>query len=83
MPSMPLSSYPLCSSQEVMDALAKCGTYPGESRTVTHASVLRVAEDGRLVRTVVLLGKEEINRLTLKRILEGLEIPLEAFKSAL
>ena len=83
MPSARLSEYPLCSSKEFVNTLLRLGVKQGKRKKGTHASFFRETEDGRLIEGIVLVGKREIKRLTLKSMLEKLEIPLEDFKQEL
>ena len=84
MPSAaPLSSYPLLSSKQIITVISKLGARPGKSKRGSHASYIRTTPDGRTLVATVLLGRKEMRRGALKRILEGLEISLEDFKDAL
>ena len=82
-PSIPLSKIPLISSDRVIRAIMRLGCYQGETRRGSHVSYHRRRDDGEILTTVVIIGKREMARKTLRGILYGLEIPLADFVKAL
>ena len=79
MPSIPLSRLPLCSSHQIITAIERLEAYPGESKRGSHASYHRRTSDGRMVTGVVVLGRREVPKTTLKGLLTNLDISLEDF----
>ena len=82
MPSIPLSKLPLISSDKVIKALVRLDCSQGSSRTGSHVAYQRRTIDGRVATTVVIVGKREMAKMTLRGILYGLEIPVEDFLEA-
>ena len=78
---MTSAQIPLCSSREVTAALERLGAWHVRTRG-SHATYARMTPNGRRI-TQVILGKREIPRGTLRSILAGLDIPVEAFRQAL
>lgn len=72
---------PLCSSREITGALERLGAWHVRTRG-SHATYARMTPNGRRV-TQVILGRREIPRGTLRAILAGLEIPIDAFRQVL
>ncbi len=83
MPDIPLSRLPLCSSRQVVAAIERLGAYPGKKKRGSHASYHRRTPDGRIRTGVVILGRKEMPKSTLRGILISLDIPLGDFLSNL
>ena len=80
---MSFSELPLCSSRQLIAALGRLGAYPGKTGKGSHASYNRKTRDGRILTAVVVLGKKEVPKSTLRRILSGLEISASDFLAEL
>lgn len=80
---MRFSQLPLCSSNQIVAALERLGAYRGRSGKGSHAPYHRENRDGRTLTAVVVLGRREVPKGTLRGILQGLDIPLEDFLEAL
>ena len=76
---MSFSELPLCSSRQLIAALGRLGASPGKTAKGSHASYNRKTQDGRILTAVVILGRKEIPKGTLRRILSNLEIPVSDF----
>ena len=85
LPNIPLSRLTLISSRQLLKMLARLDVVreEGTSRSGTHAAYIREMPDGRVLRTIVVLGKKQVARRTLRDILYDLEITLEDFRKAL
>ena len=80
---IPLSKIPIRSSREVVRALERLGAKLMKAGRGSHALYCRETVDGHLVTATVIRDRREMDRRTLRRILEGLEISLEDFLQAL
>ena len=80
---MAFSRLPLCSSNEVISALERLGAYAGRAKRGSHASYHLRGRDGRIRTGVVILGKREIPKGTLRYLLKNLDISVEDFLEAL
>ena len=79
---MAFSQLPLCSSRQLVSALERLGCYQGRTGKGSHVIYFRKLPDRTLVSPVV-LGRSEVPRGTLKKILDLLEISPEEFKGKL
>ncbi len=77
------SELPLRSSLEVIAALIRLGCYEGKEKAGSHLLLHRQTPDGRTVTGVVVLGKREIPKGTLRNALKQLEIDASDFLEAL
>lgn len=70
---------PLCSSREIVNALKRAGCTEAKTKgNGSHLAMVRVTEERKYV-TVVVLGKKEVPRGTLKDILEKAGLTVEEF----
>ena len=79
---MQFSRLPLCSSDEIVRALNRLGCIPLKAKGGSHQSFGREA-GGRVLIGVVVVGKRQVPKGTLKSIFTSLEITLEEFLNAL
>ncbi|MYC38028.1 MAG: addiction module toxin, HicA family [Chloroflexi bacterium] len=79
---MQFSRLPRCSSNELINALYRLGCYRGRATRGSHQLFHRDA-DGRTLTGVVVLGKREVPRRTLRNVLEQLQISPEDLRDAL
>ena len=75
---MQFSRIPVLSSNEVVRVLERLGCYQGKSGKSSHLSYHRIV-NGRTFTGVVVLGRKEIPKGTLKNILTQLSISLDEF----
>ena len=80
---MPFSELPLCSSNQALKALERLHVYRGPVKKGSHQSVYRDIPGGGRRVAVVVLGKREIPKGTLRNILRLLEISPKEFLAAL
>ena len=80
---MSFSQLPLCSSKQIVAAIRRLGARPGKTKHGSHASYNRTMPDGRTLTAVVILGRKEVPKSTLQRILRSLEIMPEEFTAVL
>lgn len=74
---------PLCSSREIVNALIRAGFTEATTKgRGSHLSMVRATEERTYV-TVVVLGKREVPRGTLKDIIEKAGLTVEEFVSYL
>jgi predicted RNA binding protein YcfA (HicA-like mRNA interferase family) len=73
-----VSPLPLCSSEQVIRVLERCGFSRGPKSPGSHQAFIKGTPRGKIV-TVVVLGKREVPRGTLKDILERAHISKEQF----
>ena len=73
---------PLCSSREVEAAIKRLGFSKDRSTAGSHQCYSR-AIDGRTYTTVVRIGKKQLPRGTLRKILELGNIGMQEFVAAL
>ena len=76
---MALSRIPICSSDEIIRALERLGCYRSRAGKGSHQPFHRRVGD-RILTGVVVLGRREVPKGTLRNILAQLEIPLEEFQ---
>lgn len=73
-----MARLPLCSSQQVINALQRAGFRPASSSPGSHLTMeKRTAR--RVIITVVVMGKKEVPRSTLKAILKQAELSQKDF----
>ncbi len=77
------SNLPLRSSAQVIRALRRLGCYQVPKANGSHSLYKRDLPDGRTVMTVVIVGRQEVPKGTLRRILQELEITADEFRRAL
>lgn len=77
-----MSKLPLCSSDEVIRALERAGFRPVRRSRGAHLAMSKRVGD-RVVTTVVVLGKREVPRGTLRNILRLAELSNEQFVALL
>jgi predicted RNA binding protein YcfA (HicA-like mRNA interferase family) len=73
---------PLCSSKQVIAAFTRMGFVEAHKRG-SHLTMTRAREAGRRQTVVVMMGKREIPRGTLRKELKREGIPVEEFIDAL
>ena len=72
---------PLLSSRKIVNALERLDCYEvDESASGSHKSYARDMPDGRRLTAIVVVGKAEVTRGTLRKILESLELDLDEFR---
>ncbi|MBI2433400.1 MAG: type II toxin-antitoxin system HicA family toxin [Candidatus Hydrogenedentes bacterium] len=74
-----MSKLPLCSSAQVEAVLKRLGFKEVKRGKGSHRPYAKVSKDGKVLATVLVLGKKEIPRGTLKSILELAGISPEEF----
>ena len=79
---MQFSRLPRCSSSELVNALYRLGCYRGKTTRGSHQLFHRDA-GSRILTGVVVLGKRELPRGTLKSVLEQLDISPDELRDAL
>ena len=62
-----------------MSTLERLGCYAGKAKKGSHLSIHRDKLDGHTLTSVLVLGRRQVPKGTLKSILVGLDIPLEEF----
>jgi predicted RNA binding protein YcfA (HicA-like mRNA interferase family) len=78
-----VSEPPLCSSRQIVQALQRAGFAPVRRSRGSHQTFVRRLPDGSKRITVVVLGKREVPRGTLRRILERAGLTSEEFQALL
>jgi predicted RNA binding protein YcfA (HicA-like mRNA interferase family) len=73
-----MSKLPLCSSDQIVSALKRAGFQPASSHPGSHLIMQRWTGK-RTITTIVVLGKKEVPRYTLKNILKQAELSGPAF----
>ena len=81
-PPVQFSRLPRCSSGELVNALYRLGCYRGRATRGSHQLFHREV-GGRILTGVVVLGKRELPRGTLKSVLEQLQISPDELSNAL
>ena len=69
---------PLLPSRKIVKALERLGCYEVKT-TGSHASYARDLPDGSCLTAIVIVGKSEVTRGTLQKILDGLKLDLAEF----
>ncbi|MGI8553575.1 MAG: type II toxin-antitoxin system HicA family toxin [Dehalococcoidia bacterium] len=74
---------PLCSSNDVINALQRAGFTPARSASCSHQFMVRELMDGTKRTATVVLGKKEIPRFTLRGILRQANMTEDEFRELL
>lgn len=74
-----VTELPLCSSNDVIRALARAGFRPARRAKGSHKAWVRERPDGGKNVTIVVLGRREIVRTTLRDIIEKAGLGEEEF----
>jgi len=79
-----MAKLPLCSSGQLVAVLKRAGFSPKKQsgrkkKGSSHQTWIKEVPSGEMIVTVVVLGKKEIRRGTLKDILKQAEIPHDEF----
>lgn len=69
-----MAKLPLCSSKQVCGVLERVGFECLKKKAGSHQSYVRELPDGRKISVVVIIGKKEMTRGTLKRLLARAEL---------
>ena len=80
-PPIPFSKLPLISSDKLVKALLRLDYLDG-ARHGSHVTYLRERENGCIASAVVIIGRHEIPKGTLRKILASLEIDEDEFRDA-
>ena len=81
---MGFGQVPLCSSRRIIAALERLGCYPGRAKGGSHVSDhRRQPSTERTLTAVVIIGRKEVPRGTLRNILMSLDISVDDFMVAL
>ena len=78
-----MSDLPLCSSRDVIRALARAGFRPARRAKGSHEAWVRDRADGGKNVTIVVLGRRGIVRTTLRDIVEKAGLTEDEFISYL
>lgn len=78
-----MAEVPLCSSRQVINALQRAGFKPARDAVSDHQAFVKVHSDGHKAIAIVVLGKREVPRHTLRIILRQAELTVEEFRSLL
>ena len=79
---MAFSQLPLCSSWQLVSALERLGCYQGRTGKGSHVIYFRKLPN-RTVTAAVVLGRNQVPKGTLRRILDSLEISPDEFRAKL
>ena len=74
-----MSEVPLCSSNEIINALRRAGFKPARRAKGDHQVYVRERSDGRKDITLVHLGQREVARYTLRNIIQRAGMTVEEF----
>ena len=74
---------PLCSSKKALKAFKRLGFRETGHKRGSHTMLERRHDDGRVDAIPFLLGKKEINRFTLKGMLDQGNVDVRDFNDAL
>lgn len=77
-----MARLPLCSSDQIISALKRAGFQPASSSAGSHLTMERKT-GRRTITTVVVMGKKEVPRYTLKMVLKLAEISQSEFLKCL
>jgi len=78
-----VNGLPLCSSAQVVRALERAGFRASRRSAGSHQAFERIEDDGTRRVAIVVLGKREIPRGTLRAILRQAGLTLDEFRSLL
>jgi predicted RNA binding protein YcfA (HicA-like mRNA interferase family) len=78
-----VSEVPLCSSEEICNALRRAGFVPGRAASGDHQFWFRENPDDTKSTTTVVLGRREVPRGTLRKILRQAGLTVEEFRELL
>lgn len=73
-----MARLPLCSSNQIINALKRAGFQPASSNPGSHLTMER-RTSRRVITTIVVMGKKEVPRMTLKSILRLAEMSQAEF----
>ena len=73
-----MARLPLCSSQRIINALKRAGFEPASSSPGSHLTMEKHTPR-RVITTIVVMGKTEVPRSTLKAILKLAELSQKDF----
>jgi len=73
---------PLCSSEKIVKALERAGFRPARRSKGSHQAFIKETAERKYI-TIVVLGKKEVPRGTLRAILERAGLSVEEFRKLL
>jgi predicted RNA binding protein YcfA (HicA-like mRNA interferase family) len=78
-----VTQVPLCSSDQIINALQRAGFRPARRAAGSHQAFVRMHPDGRTETAIVHLGQREVARYTLRSMIKQAGMTVDEFVALL